>query len=265
MLPCDLCGETEGLPLSQADKFGSGGVFVCAGCGFVHVKERRSAQEVAAAWDAIYGEGYTSAWPAVWARLQYVAEWYDQKHGWKDKDVLEIGAGEGTFLKIVRDRGARPVGLEPFDKNVEKMQEDGITAVHATIEDASAKPGFDVVCILWTLENCSDCIGMLKKAREFLNPGGHVLVATGSRILVPFKKPISTYFSDNPPDTHCFRWSEASLHNAFRKAGLGRRATNNFMECDWMVALAETGFAPPLEDDPEAVLAYFDAWERLPI
>lgn len=262
-MPCDLCGEIKAYPLPQAETYGSGGVFVCAGCGFVHVKERRPPEEVAKAWDDIYGEGYTSAWPTVWARLQYVAEWYGQKYGWEGKRVLEIGAGEGTFLKMVRGRGAQVMGVEPSARNCEKLIVLDIPAYCDTIESVTYKTGLvDVVCILWTLENCSDCIGMLSKARELLKPGGHVLVATGSRILVPFKKPIQSYFSHNPPDTHCFRWSFHSLVNAFAKGGFGGLDVNDYEQCDWMV-MAGTPSKEPLgfRDDPQAVLDYFARWE----
>ena len=79
------------------------------------------------------------------------------------------------------------------------------------IEDFKSDRQFDIVTLNWTLENTGDCMDVLERARKLLNPDGHICVATGSRILVPFKKPLSTYFSDNPADLHCFRWSANSL------------------------------------------------------
>jgi len=269
MAPCDICGSTSSLELDEARRFGTGGVSVCTGCGFVHVKNRRPADEIAADWERIYANGgYTARWPMVEARLTYVAEWYAQTFGgWKGKTVLEIGAGEGRFLEMVRDRGAYPVGLEPSAEGCRAMRAKDIFAHHGTVETCGSVGKFDVVAILWTLENCQDCIGMLRSARANLAPAGHVMVATGSRILVPFKKPISTYFSKNPPDCHAFRFSANSLTNAMEKADLSLAAINNYVDSDWMVAAAnatttdsKTLFRP---DDPNEVLGFFRHWARV--
>ena len=269
LTPCDICGETEAFDLPEAARYGSGGVSVCARCGFVHVKQRRSAREIAGSWEKIYAAaGYTARWPAVEARLTYVAEWFDQHSGWdagwEGKSVLEIGAGEGRLLEMVRQRGAHPVALEPTAEACRALRAKDIFAHQGTIEECGRVGTFDVVVIAWTLENCADCIGMLRAARSMLGPGGRVLVATGSRILVPYKKPISTYFSQNPPDCHAFRFSANSLRNAAARAGLGADVMNDYRQSDWMVAAFSPtdGKAPPIFDGPRDVLDFFRDWAR---
>ena len=263
---CDLCGSKNYTFVHEAEKHGSGNIAVCNNCGFVFVPVRRSAEEIAKSWEGIYASGgYTANWPMVEARLTYVAECYDQLYGWAGKSVLEIGAGEGRFLEMVRSRGAHPVGLEPSAEGCRKLRSKDIFAHHGTVEQCGQVGTFDVVAILWTLENCQDCIGMLKAAREMLAPGGYVLIATGSRILVPFKKPLSTYFSKNPPDTHCFRWSANTLRAAAAKTGLDQDAGNDEMQGDWMVRafVADSSWALPQKgDDPAAVLDFFRRWDR---
>ena len=263
--PCDICSSWEAMPVEQSFKYGSGGVYVCRGCGFVYVRNRRSFEEIANSWDEIYGEGYTSNWPAVHARLHYVAEWFEQTNGWDGKSVLEIGAGEGKFLDLVRGYGAHPVGIEPSAENCQKIRQKDIMAHHGTIEKCGTVGTFDVVAILWTLENCQDCIGMLKLAHKNLAADGILLVATGSRIMVPFKKPIETYFSHNPPDTHCFRFSAISLANAVSRAGFGNQMTfNEYSQSDWMILTTTKGPTVPAirKENPEHVLRFFDDWER---
>lgn len=265
MVPCDLCGERKLYRLPEADRFGSGGVCVCARCGFVFVPVRRSAAEIAASWEDIYaGGGYTAAWPMVHARLTYVAEWYGQLYGWAGKNVLEIGAGEGRFLEMVRARGAYPVGLEPSAAGCASMRGKDIFAHHGTVEQCGKVGSFDVVAILWTLENCQDCVGMLRAARENLAPGGHVIVATGSRILVPWRKPLSTYFSKNPPDCHAFRFSAQSLSNAMGKAGLSVVSSNSYVDSDWLIEVGSTRdeVTQGLVDPPLEVLDFFHGWAK---
>lgn len=261
---CDLCSCSDWTPLHQ-------GAVVCNNCGFVFVPERRTSAEIAAAWDDIWGEGYTSEWPAVKARLYYVAEYLDQLIGLSGKTLLDIGAGEGTFLDFADEHidgcGEGVVGLEPDAKNCLKISDRGLPWYCGTIEEYKPATRFDVVTLNWTLENTGDCIGVLKKARELLKPDGHICVATGSRILVPYKKPFSSYFSDNPADLHCFRWSANSLQAALIKAGFGPATMNYYAQEDWLVAVASPDEPPPEcfnpnHDDPKEVLAFFERWKE---
>lgn len=266
---CDLCHSSDFTPIEVARPYigDNDPPVVCMGCGFVYVRERRTSAEVAKSWDDIWGQGYTSEWPAVKARLFYVAEWLDQTIGLEGKSLLDIGAGEGTFLKMARGKGADVQGLEPFAENADLIKMSDISCLHGTIEDIGGTDSVDIITILWTLENCADCIGMLKRARELLKPDGYIVVATGSRILVPFKKPLSKYFSDNPADTHCFRWSQSSLSAALFKSGFWNAMINRYEECDWLVMVGTdgSGFGEPISwkpDSAEKVQSFFQSWSE---
>lgn len=271
MWNCDLCGHQDATPIEAARPYvGDNDVpMVCNNCGFIYVRERRTPEEIAEAWNDIWSpEGYTSAWPAVVARLHYVAEWIYQNIGLENKRVLDIGAGEGKFMDIVARMGAIPFGIEPSVKNCTDINEKhGFRCRHGTVEQVNLQPEYDIVTVNWTLENTGDCIGFLKKARTFLKPNGHLVVATGSRILVPFKKPLSTYFSTNPADTHCFRFSVKSLANAFTISGFNHRFYSRIEECDWLVIAGEPDEPRRLikdqYDSPQEVLRFFDDWQRM--
>jgi len=263
---CDLCGSADYTVLEVAKKYigDNEPPVVCGNCGFLYVHTRRPAKEIAEDWNNIFGEGYTSEWPGVKARLFYVAEFFDQKYGWKGKHVLDIGAGEGTFLKFIQQRDACISGLDPSLENCAKIEDLGARSYCQTIEDPVPDEKFDVVTILWTLENCQDCMRMLRFARECLNPDGHLIVATGSRILVPFKKPLSRYFSSNPSDTHCFRWSAATLQRALVQARFFRHRTNDYVQSDWLVMIGKPGdgIEPLFFDIARTVTEFFNLWDR---
>ena len=269
---CDLCGSANYTVLEVARKYigDNEPPVVCDNCGFCYVRNRRPAKEIAEDWNNIFGEGYTSEWPGVKARLFYVAEFFDQNYGWKGKKVLDIGAGEGTFLEFIQQRDAWVSGLEPSMENCTKIEGLGAKAYCQTIEDPIPDEKFDVVTILWTLENCQDCMRMLKFARECLKADGILLVATGSRLLVPFKKPLSDYLSKNPADTHCFRWSAGALSRAVLKSGFHLHAShgaNNFVQEDLLIVIAGNGEAMlndgrHLYDKPGDVVNYFTRWDR---
>ena len=140
----------------------------------------------------------------------------------------------------------------------------GARAYCQTVEDPVPDEKFDVVTILWTLENCQDCMRMLRFAGECLEPEGQLLVATGSRILVPFKKLLSTYLSKNPADTHCFRWSAATLERALVKTGFRIQSANDYMQSDCLAMVVTVGNAAPVRtpDAPRAVADFFNRWDR---
>lgn len=259
--PCDLCGAEGKEPIPEIPAS-----VVCTNCGFVYVRERRNSEKIAKAWDDLWSEAYTSAWPGVIARLTYVAEFCDQTFGWKGKTVLDIGAGEGHFLEMINRKGATPKGLEPSPENAKKVMAAGFGCWGGTAETLDITARFDVITLNWTLENTGDCMAVLRKARSLLKPGGRIVVATGSRILVPFKKPFSTYKSDLPPDLHCYRWSANSLRCAMANAGFINRVMNDHEQNDTMICVAERqdnmaeGWGRT--DDPQEVLAYFKSWKE---
>lgn len=261
---CDICGEKAGLPIPEIP-----GSFTCVSCGFVHVKERRSSAEVAKAWDDLWGGDYTSSWPAVVARQTYVAEFCEQAFGWLGKSVLDVGAGEGDFLKIIKGYSAKTTALEPSAWNCSEMRGCGVEVFEGTIQELETDKKFDVVTLLWTLENTGDCMDVLKRCHNLLKDDGLIVVATGSRILVPYKKPFHTYVSDLPPDLHCFRFSYYSLCAALRNAGFGGFHINDVHQNDAMICIGQKNTPADLNikggypaDDPQEVLAYFRDWKE---
>ena len=184
------------------------------------------------------------------ARLWYVAEWIEQKYGnLFGQSLFDLGCGDGWLVDECRGRGADVSGREP--------------AFHR--QPAGVFMNLDFVTITWTLENCVDCIGMLKAARALLKPDGRLIVATGSRILVPPRKRMSAYFSRTPADTHCFRWSARTFELAAHRAGLQLDAENDWQQNDVLLKsfrIADPAAGEPIGDDPHAVLDYFQNWAR---
>lgn len=270
--PCDLCGETDAIEVPHArDYTDDQPIHICLGCGFVYVKHRRSPQEIADTWsEELFGEGYTAAIPAVIARLTYVAEWLDQTLGLEGKRVIELGAGEGYFLDMVQNRyGAEVMGVEPSKANCARMEDLGIEAFHGTVEqfvDAGGadRAEADVCSVLWTLENCYSCTDMLDAAHRSLEDGGHVVVATGSRLLVPFKKPLHEYLSTNPADTHAFRFSANTLRGVLAETGFEVERINRYHDSDYLCMIAKKAPADRdiawEGDDPLEVHNFFERW-----
>jgi 2-polyprenyl-3-methyl-5-hydroxy-6-metoxy-1,4-benzoquinol methylase len=248
--PCDLCGSTKAIEVPYAREYTNNQPkHICTECGFVYVKMRRSAKEIADTWSGdIFGSTYTAAIPAVKSRLTYVAEFIDQNLRLRNKNVCDIGSGEGVLLDMIRQEkyGAIVLGIEPSQKNCSKLEEMGIEHFWGTIEDfrdneMEKRQKADLVTITWTLENCESCRGMLESAYDILKDNGHVVVATGSRLLVPFKKPLYNYLGKNPADTHAFHFSAKTLQGILAVSGFEVTHINRYLDSDILCMIARKG------------------------
>ncbi len=270
---CDLCGSDDAEPIEVSRAYMSDGVVhVCKNCGFVYVRRRRSIQRIADAWSQeIFQKGYTARIPAVKARQTYVAEFLDTNVGLKGKSVCDIGGGEGQFLDIIRgaDYEADVFAIEPAEQNCKLMSDAGIENFHGTIEDyiaSGAVRKFDIVTVMWTLENTQDCRGMINAAYDLLKDRGYLLIATGSRILVPFKKPLHLYLSKNPADTHCFRVSANTLQGLMAVSGFEMAEVNRYIDTDYLTMLGrKTDRSADIAwkgDDWHEVVNFFERWDK---
>jgi 2-polyprenyl-3-methyl-5-hydroxy-6-metoxy-1,4-benzoquinol methylase len=270
---CDLCGSSDAIEVPHVQKYTNNQlIHICKTCGFVYVKQRRTAQEIADSWsNDLYEKKYTARIPAVKARQVYVAETIDVELGLNNKTLCDIGAGEGQFLEIIKssDYGAKVFGIEPSEKNCSQLSGLGIANFQGTIEDYANSQGFkenqtDIVTIIWTLENCYSCMDMLKTAHKLLKPGGHIVIATGSRILVPFKKPLDYYLGQNPADTHLFRFSARTLTGLLSESGFRRTYINRYIDSDILCVIGRKE-SPDLvisweKDDFRSVEDFFNRW-----
>ena len=283
---CDLCGSVDAAEIACARIYtGDQPVHVCKTCGLVYVKRRRSAQAIADVWsDEIYSTrsdqsvvnsvSYSSNIPAITARLTFVAEVVQSELELDGKRVCDIGAGEGRFLELIRERtpATELLGIEPSVNNCSLMANAGIPFFQGTIErflsekKISTDKKFDVATIMWTLENCFSAKTMLEAANSLLSENGSLVVATGSRILVPFKKPLNYYLGSNPADSHAFRFSANTLQRYLESTGFEIVYCNRFIDHDVLCMIGRKSKRPSVAnasgDRYQDVIDFFERWNK---
>tara|TARA_R110001592_G_scaffold161973_1_gene394892 strand:+ start:38919 stop:39818 length:900 start_codon:yes stop_codon:yes gene_type:complete len=282
--PCDLCGNDEMSEIACAPTYMAGrDLHVCRSCGMVQVAHRKTPDEIKAAWaDEMYRADqktrlsdttYTARMPAVHARQTFAMDFIDEAVSFRGKSVCDLGAGEGDFLEMIQgaDYGAREVfAVEPSAANCRMLDERGIANFFGVAEEYVEQTGgreysFDIVTIIWTLENCHSASAVMDAAWRLCKPGGHVAVATGSRILVPFKKPLQYYIGPNA-DVHPYHFSARTLEGYMAQAGFRRTHVNRFIDSDYLVMVGEktdrTASISWEGDNATAVLGFFERWDK---
>jgi len=271
-------GDMVEIPCSK-EYYNDQAIHVCKNTGLVRAKNLRSSTEIANDWsEKVFSnkfgrDTYTARVPAVKARQTYVADFIDVNIVLHGKKICDIGTGEGQFLEIVRslDYGAKVFGIEPSDINCKNLVSNDIPCFKGTIEDysesnESISGNFDIITIMWTLVNSYSCLDMISTAYDLLKPGGYIVVAEGSRILVPFKKPLNYYFSPLPVDLHPYHFSKNSLSNLLKVSNFKIVKINRYIDTDILCIIGQK----PMEkinheyeiDDYKSVLNFFERWHK---
>lgn len=281
IVPCDLCGSTETVEVPHCREYTDNQpIQICKKCGLVYANQRRTYKEVADSWSKdLFGDKlsldssqltYTAHNPWVIGRLTFVTEFIDSKLKLKGKNVCDIGAGEGTFLQMAREKGANVFGIEPSEKNCALLKSENIDCFLGPIEEYEKKPkkGYkaDIATMMWTLECCQNPRKMLQVAHDILKEKGCVVWAGGSRILVPFKKPLHMYFSKSPQDTHPLHPSFNAMKGLMAVNGFEVKYHNHFIDNDIMIVIGQKKNQDEKieweSDDYKEVADFFERWHK---
>jgi 2-polyprenyl-3-methyl-5-hydroxy-6-metoxy-1,4-benzoquinol methylase len=128
--------------------------------------------------------------------------------------LLDIGCGDGVFLKRVAHRVKRAVGVDQNPDGIRKLADSGIEARCADLADFAAEneARFDVVCALQLIEHLPRVDAFADAARRCIAPGGLLLVSVpnNERLRVNPLDPL-----DCPPH-HVSRWRPTQLREFAR-------------------------------------------------
>jgi SAM-dependent methyltransferase len=154
------------------------------------------------------------------------------KHDWRYRSffslnlnpggkILEIGCGNGTFLRLAADRGYQVAGIDADPSAVKTAREiNGILNTQSlSVEEFIAdthRSRVDVICLFDVLEHLERPREIVQALGRLLAPGGH-LVCT-----VPSHQRWPQWFAsdvDLPPH-HLTLWSELALEQCFNYGDL---------------------------------------------
>src|SRR5215211_6141922 len=128
--------------------------------------------------------------------------------------LLDIGCGDGAFLKQVAGRVGRAVGVDQNPEGIRDLAEAGIEArcTDLAVFAAENAAGFNVVCAFQLLEHLPRVNAFAEAARRCVAPGGLLLVSVPNNDR-PRLNPLDPL--DCPPH-HVSRWRPAQLREFAR-------------------------------------------------
>ncbi len=89
--------------------------------------------------------------------------------------ILDIGAGVGDFLQVVKNNGWQTIGIEPSEKAKTIAKTKGVSFVEnlSELEDNS----FDIITMWHVLEHVPDLENQIKELKRLVKPSGTILIA----------------------------------------------------------------------------------------
>ncbi len=221
-IPCNLCGSDDVDELGSRDRDGRAlRTTICTRCGLVWSNPRPSETEVRRYYSREYRLDYKGrATPS----LRHIARsgrgalnrYRGLSRFLKGGDrVLDVGAGGGEVVYVLRKLGFDASGLEPDEQYARHAREAlGVPVDTGFVQDASFPPAaFDAITMYHALEHVEDPVGILTALRGWLKDDGRLLVEVPNveaRCILPAHR---FHFA------HFYNFNRATLEAAGRRAG----------------------------------------------
>ena len=123
--------------------------------------------------------------------------------------VLEVGVGEGSFLKAARNKGHKVQGVELNPKGAERARALGFE-VHELMLDKlrmQTTERFDAICSFQVLEHVPNPLEFLEGMISLLKPGGKLILSVPNASIMRKIDPKNQDLLNQPPH-HMGHWDE---------------------------------------------------------
>jgi 2-polyprenyl-3-methyl-5-hydroxy-6-metoxy-1,4-benzoquinol methylase len=140
-----------------------------------------------------------------------------------DEKVLEIGCGNGDFLRTAKKHGLRSViGIDTSASSIKVCEARGLHAYCGTIESyLEDNPGmrhqYDLLASYHCLEHVPDPLLFIQQAKALLKPSGKIFLSTPYS---PMSFETNWYDPLNHPPHHLTRWNKRSYEELAAQAQL---------------------------------------------
>lgn len=133
--------------------------------------------------------------------------------------LLDVGFGNGSFLKLASEMGWNAEGIDFDPEAVEAARAQGLNVRCASAEDLSAeKNQYDVITLSHVVEHVHDPIGLLRDLYRLLKPGGWLWLETPNLDSLGARRFKQNWRGLEPP-RHLVLFNSTSLRMSLEKIG----------------------------------------------
>lgn len=232
-------------------------------CGMVY-NGRQPRQE---ALDRFYQKSKAmSTWASLKESTKEKAR-QEEKYSWaidqierlEPKAILDIGCGNGHFLRLVKDRvpGIRAVGIDQNESAVNLAKDKpGLEVDCANLYTYQTTIKYDFITLWGVLEHAKDPGSVLWKVKGWLSRGGKIIVCVPNHGSMAFQALRRSCYSYCPQ--HLWYFSLSTLDNLFSSVGLMMR-DHTTIEPEILPILRHAiGFSPYRKNADTHVLSHYN-------
>ena len=232
-ISCNLCGadDTELLFKAKERDLGTEEIFnivKCKKCGLVYINPRPDKIEIKKYYPFPY-------WPRAnervdinkatilnepWQKIMRIRTTHLLKYI-KNGKILDIGCGDGFFLKYLKEKGFEVYGVEPGEVASRYARDVlGLNVFTGELEDARYPDNFfDGVSLYAVLEHLPDPLKTLKEVKRILKPDGILYICVPNFSGLESKIFKGKWACIKSP-THLYHFTPSTLIKMLKKAGL---------------------------------------------
>jgi SAM-dependent methyltransferase len=163
--------------------------------------------------------GVIAAWLFFWQRSAIDAQWRHLPRTESAAAILDVGAGNGAFLRLARRAGWAAVGVEPDRAAAAVARDSGLDVHQGGLEVFDGRQKlFDTITLSHVIEHVHDPLVVLAQCHRLLKRGGRLWIETpnidsyGRRLFGPAWRGLEA-------PRHLVLFNEDALRDLLHRAG----------------------------------------------
>lgn len=184
-LACPLCAASQVQCLGIIYGYP---IYNCIHCDAGFAWPQPGAEKLKAFYGPRYWANYLQDSRSIYERSELCKPIYARQADWLDRllkhrcesRILDVGAGDGTMLRLMKDRGYHnQLGLDLDAGNCQRAREQLGVPVEQHDFLQFPQTDWDVITLWAVIEHLTDPVAFVQQAHRLLKPGGKLVIMTG--------------------------------------------------------------------------------------